>query len=86
MARSIGMAAEAAVFRAVLVLKYPDREPFAKYEGPYGEKAAAKARVTFWRNHLGALEGFESVDEYGHVQDTYADGHVERGEVTWTKV
>lgn len=80
------MAADATVFRAVLVLKYPNREPFTTYEGPYGEKAAARARVTFWRNHLGAKEAFESVDEYGHVQDTYADGHVEQGTVTWARI
>lgn len=79
MARSIGMTAGDAVFRAVLVLKYPGSEPFTKYEGPYGEKAQAKGRVTFWKNYLGRYAP-------GTEQDSYADGHVEQGSVTWTQV
>lgn len=79
------MAAAATVFRAVITKKYPGREPFTVYEGPYGSKAAATARVTFWKNHLGSLDDFESVDEFGGVRDTYADGEVEQGTVTWSR-
>ena len=79
MARSIGMAADATVFRAVITKKYPDREPFTTYEGPYGSAAAARARVTFWVNHM--------TDTDWETGETIvsASGYVEAGSVTWKK-
>jgi hypothetical protein len=76
MARSIGMAAGAKVYRAAITKKYSHSElPFTVYEGPYGDAAAAKGRVTFWKNHLGTRK-------LGATE--WAEGHVEEGEVTWT--
>lgn len=82
MARSIGMAADATVFRAVITKKYPHSpEPFTDYEGPYGSASAARARVTFWVNHLAVLD-----EETGEpTGESDASGHVESGSVTWTR-
>ena len=81
MARSIGMAADGTVFRAVILKKYPNQDAFTAYEGPYGTEAAARARVTFWKNNLSER------DENGNVStEQWATGHVEKGLVTWTRV
>lgn len=75
------MAADAPVFRAVITKKYRhNEEPFTVYEGPYATEAAAKARVTFWQNHLNRV-GYGDDEEQGQ---TWATGRVERGAVTWT--
>lgn len=74
MARSIGMAADATVFRAVIVKKRGDTT-VTGYEGPYGSIGAARARVSFWVNYLTPCEGGGS----------NASGYVERGSVTWTR-
>lgn len=81
MARSIGMAADGTVFRAVIRKKYKrNEEPFTTYEGPYGSAAAARARVTFWQNNLAEL------DDNGNVStEQWATGHVESGTVAWTR-
>lgn len=77
MARSIGMSANATVFRAVIVKKYPHNDAaYTAYEGPYGEAAAAKARVTFWRNRLGT----------DRTERTWADGYVEEGTIDWLRL
>lgn len=81
MARSIGMAAEATVFRAVITKKYPNREPFTAYEGPYGTGAAAQARVTFWVNYLAVLD--EDTGEPTGASN--ASGYVEAGSVSWAR-
>ena len=78
MARSIGMTADGTVFRAVIRKKYPDQDAFTAYEGPYGTEAAARARVTFWKNYLNGPDA-----EGNPVNET--DGHVEKGTVTWTR-
>lgn len=81
MARSIGMAAGASVFRAVTTKQYPDQEPFISYEGPYGSHGAAQARVTFWTNHMAVLD-----EETGKpTGESNASGYVETGSVTWTR-
>lgn len=73
MARSIGMAAGASVFRAVIQKTVSDGRTFTAYEGPYGSAGAARARVTFWVNH------------YARYDDgSHAIGYVEQGAVTWT--
>jgi hypothetical protein len=74
MARSIGMAAEAVVFRAVVQIpETPYVGAYTKYEGPYGSEGAAKARVSFWIQHWAR-------------RDRVATGHVESGTLTWTEV
>lgn len=79
MARSIGMAEGATVFRAVITKKYPDREAFTTYEGPYGSAGAAQARVTFWVNYLAVVD-----EETGlKTGESGASGFVEEGSVTW---
>ncbi len=81
MARSIGMAADATVFRAVITKQYPGREAFTDYEGPYGSAAAARARVTFWVNHL----AIRDEDTYERTGESNASGYVESGSVTWVR-
>ena len=44
MARSIGMAADATVFRAVITKQLRDGTTVTEYEGPYGGIGAARAR------------------------------------------
>ena len=73
MARSIGMAGDATVFRAVIPVTYADGTTGFKSEGPYGTKGAATARVTFWRNWA---------VRYGCVN---MEGWVEQGTVTWSR-
>ncbi len=73
MSRSIAMHDGDPVFRAVIRGVWADGQPFARREGPYGSAAQAKARVTFWRNHLAKNGGT-------------AAGRVERGTVSWSPV
>lgn len=78
MARSIGMAADATVFRAVITKQYDDG-PVTTYEGPYGSISAARARVSFWTNYLADYD-----DGTGEKTGTSrASGYVEQGSVTW---
>lgn len=80
MARSIGMAADATVFRAVITKRY-DHGTFTAYEGPYGSIGAARARVSFWRNYMAEYD-----DETGEpTGESRASGHVERGTVAWER-
>lgn len=82
MARSIGMSAGSTVFRAVITKKYRrNDEPFTVYEGPYGSKAAARARVTFWQNCFNSAR-YGSDEETGEY---WATGYVEEGQVTWIR-
>jgi hypothetical protein len=81
MARSIGMAADATVFRAVIV-KTRDGEQRTEYEGPYGSIGAARARVSFWTNYLADTD-----EETGErTGSSRASGHVERGTVSWERI
>ncbi|MEV5942719.1 hypothetical protein [Streptomyces sp. NPDC051994] len=79
MARSIGMAADATVFRAVITKTYP-HGTFTTYEGPYGSIGAARARVSFWTNYLAEVDE-ETGEKTGASR---ASGYVERGQVAWT--
>ena len=82
MARSIGMAADATMFRAVITKHYPGNTPFTDYEGPYGSAAAAQGRVTFWVNYLAVRD-----EETGELTgESCASGFVEQGEITWKRV
>ncbi|MCP3817808.1 hypothetical protein NLX86_06560 [Streptomyces sp. A3M-1-3] len=81
MARSIGMAANATVFRAVIVFTDRDGSERTEYEGPYGSIGAARARVSFWNNHL-AIRDEETQEPTGKSR---ANGYVERGTVTWQR-
>lgn len=81
MARSIGMAADAAVFRAVITKKRRDGSTVTDYEGPYGSIGAARARVSFWTNYYA-----ERDDETGDLTGrSDASGYVERGTVAWER-
>lgn len=80
MARSIGMAKDATVFRAVITKQRADG-PVTDYEGPYGSIAAARARVSFWVNYMAEYD-----DDTGEkTGKSRASGHVERGTVSWTR-
>lgn len=81
MARSIGMAADATVFRAVITKKYPGWEEFTEYEGPYGSHGAAQGRVTFWVNHMAIVDE----DTFEPTGESNASGYVESGSVAWTR-
>lgn len=81
MARSIGMAADATVFRAVIEFTDRDGGKRTEHEGPYGAIGAARARVSFWTNHL-AVRDEETQEPTG---ESRASGHVERGTVTWER-
>ncbi|WP_413102252.1 hypothetical protein [Streptomyces sp. Inha503] len=81
MARSIGMAADATVYRAVIQFTNRDGTTRTEYEGPYGGIGAARARVSFWTNHLADID-----EETGERTGTSrASGHVERGTVSWER-
>ncbi|MFD3802621.1 hypothetical protein ACFWTC_03110 [Streptomyces sp. NPDC058619] len=79
MARSIGMAANATVFRAVITITNRDGTEDTKHEGPYGSIGAARARVSFWTNYL-ADRDHETCERTGTSR---ARGYVEEGAVTW---
>ncbi|MFF4409869.1 hypothetical protein [Streptomyces sp. NPDC001404] len=76
MARRIGMAPDATLFRAVIVKTYADGSQHTTHEGPYDSVGAARARVTFWHNY------FQSYRPEGDS----ADGHVEQCQPAWEKV
>jgi hypothetical protein len=81
MARSIGMAKDATVFRAVVTSTNRDGKTSTWHEGPYGSIGAARARVSFWTNHLQDYD-----DETGEPTGTSrASGYVERGTVSWER-
>jgi hypothetical protein len=73
-ARDIGMAPNALVYRAVITKSYPDGTTVTEYEGPYGAVGPARGRVTFWRNHLAKRD-----------DGATADGYVEQSRPTWEK-
>lgn len=82
MARSIGMAADATVFRAVITKQTRDGETVTTHEGPYGSIGAARARVSFWVNYLAEYD-----DETGErTGRSRASGYVEHGTVRWERV
>lgn len=82
MARSIGMAADATVFRAVIEFTNRDGSKRTEYEGPYGGIGAARARVSFWTNYLAEID-----EETGEpTGKSRASGHVEQGTVSWEPV
>lgn len=82
MARSIGMAADATVFRAVITKQYRNGTTVTDYEGPYGAIGAARARVSFWTNYL-ADRDEETCEPTGTSR---ASGYVEQGTVAWERV
>lgn len=75
MARSIAMAEDAPVFRAVVTITRPDGTSWKQCEGPYEAASAAKARVTYWSNRYDGRDG-----------DWHAEGYVEQGEVSWSRL
>ena len=81
MARSIGMAKDATVYRAVITKQLRDGETVTEYEGPYGGIGAARARVSFWTNYMADYD-----DEGERTGTSRAAGHVERGTVAWERV
>ena len=81
MARSIGMAADATVFRAVIEFTDRDGTKRIEHEGPYGAIGAARARVSFWTNYL-AIRDEETQEPTG---ESRANGYVEEGSVTWKR-
>lgn len=81
MARSIGMAADATVFRAVITKQHRDGTTVTEYEGPYGAIGAARARVSFWTNYL-AIRDEETEEPTG---ESRASGYVEQGSVSWER-
>ncbi|MDX3165905.1 hypothetical protein PV516_19145 [Streptomyces scabiei] len=74
MARDIGMAPNAKVYRAVITKSYANGDVVTEYEGPYDKPGPARARVTFWKNHL-ANQG----------KGDKADGYVEQAQPAWEK-
>ncbi|WP_326797464.1 hypothetical protein OG946_20255 [Streptomyces sp. NBC_01808] len=72
MARNIG-ADGRDVFRAVITSTGKDGRPSTWHEGPYAKPGAARARVSFWRNHL--------ADKGSTVT-----GHPERALTVWRPV
>ncbi|WP_435245044.1 hypothetical protein [Streptomyces tendae] len=73
MARNIGMAPDAEVWRAVVTKTYPDGATETVYDGPYDKAATARGRVTFWSNWMANRHGGK------------AEGHVERAKPTWER-
>lgn len=74
MARNIGMAPDAEVWRAVVTKTFADGTTETVYEGPYDKAAKARGRVTFWRNWMAERHSGK------------AEGHVERARPAWEKV
>ncbi|WP_333745589.1 hypothetical protein [Streptomyces sp. IBSBF 2950] len=75
MARNIGMAPDAKVYRAVITKSYEGGETYTEYEGPYDKPGAARARVTFWENHFAKRDNGDK-----------ATGHVEECQPAWKKM
>jgi hypothetical protein len=73
-ARNIGMAPDALVYRAVITKSYPDGDEFIEYEGPYDKIGLARGRVSFWRNHFAKRD-----------DGATADGYVEQCRPTWER-
>lgn len=73
MARNIG-ADGADVFRTVTTTTYDNGATYTKYEGPYATLGAARARATFWRNHLAYEDG------------PTVETRVEQAHTTWAPV
>lgn len=71
MARNIG-ADGRDVFRAVITSTRGDRSS-TWYEGPYNKAGTARARISFWRKHLGR-SGVE------------VTGHVEKADTVWRRL
>ncbi|WP_424891827.1 hypothetical protein [Streptomyces sp. XH2] len=82
MARSIGMAADATVYRAVITIQHRDGKTTTTYEGPYGSSGAARARVSFWRRYLADFDP----DTLEPTGSSRASGYVEQGTVNWQRV
>ncbi|MEU1309466.1 hypothetical protein ABZ419_11305 [Streptomyces cinnamoneus] len=82
MARSIGMAADATVFRAVITMQNRDGETTTTYEGPYGSIGAARGRVSFWVNYLADRDPVTCQP----TGTSRVSGYVERGTVAWQRV
>lgn len=81
MARSIGMAADATVFRAVITKELRDGTTVTEHEGPYGSIGAARARVSFWTNYMAVVDE----DTFEPTGESKASGYVERGTVSWER-
>jgi hypothetical protein len=64
------------VFRAVITSTPPGKPSSTWHEGPYAKPGAARARVSFWRNHL-------TDDETGV---SYATGHIEKATTVWERI
>lgn len=81
MARSMEMAPDAMVYRAVITKPtwmWGTWEVHTVCEGPYATEAAAKARVTYW------TQRYAETDDYGRPTGrSKASGYVEPGTVTW---
>ncbi|MFF9204382.1 hypothetical protein ACF1AE_21685 [Streptomyces sp. NPDC014986] len=75
MARDIGVAPDAELFRAVITKHYGDGTVETVYEGPYDKPGPARGRVSFWRGHLAKREDGSS-----------AEGHIESCRPVWSKV
>lgn len=80
MARNIG-ADGRDVFRAVVTSTSTDGRSATWHEGPYGTVGAARARVSFWRNHLA-----EHDDDGEATGTSRAAGHVERALTVWRPI
>ncbi|MGW7514804.1 hypothetical protein ACWGJ2_04350 [Streptomyces sp. NPDC054796] len=75
MARNIG-ADGRDVFRAIITSTPPGKPRATWHEGPYTTHGAARARVTFWTNHLRDAD----------TGAPYASGYVERAVTRWEPV
>lgn len=75
MARDIGMASDAELFRAVITKHYGDGTVETVHEGPYDKPGTARGRIGFWRNHLARRD-----------DGSRAEGHVESCRPVWSRV
>lgn len=72
MARNIG-ADGRDVYRAVIAFTGRKGDQWTEHEGPYAKLGAARARVTFWSNHMASSGGS-------------ATGRVEQAHTVWAPV
>ncbi|MGW8988699.1 hypothetical protein ACWGRF_01990 [Streptomyces zhihengii] len=72
MARNIN-ARTGDVHRAVINFTSSTGQTWTEYEGPYAKPGAARARLTFWANHMAKSGGT-------------ATGYVEQAETTWRRL
>lgn len=77
------MDSDAHVYRAAITKQYRGQEPFTAYEGPYATAAAARARLTFWKNYLADRDLDIDGSQRG---ESWATGHVEVGTVSWSEL